>query len=805
MKDSTTNNSELVRQAKALGKDNRREILMSYKETDLHFHLKELFVAMEPSYTVEVTHGSREFGKDLVIVRQDSMTTDVIAVVVKCGNIKAKTLGEVDEVVEKINATLKDGSDRKVREIESQIRQAYLHKAELKDFFRTLPVNKVFVVIAGAISGQGRTRLEREISGPVEVFDVEWLISNFTEFYPQVYFEGKITGFLQTKVQELETKHRVIKSNKILSECFVDPVVRTAEVSISLGEELKAVINQKKLPFSRLKSILSTSKRIVLVGDPGTGKSSALAKLAIDLMKEVYGHAVRVGEKRQRSDVPVLVTARDVLAAKDADTLISDYLAEPEIINRLGIKVLMIDGLDEINSDTRPEVVKKAEDFAQHLNCSLIIASRKIDLLNVTPKGFEKFEILPFGAGQALKLIERIHSNNDMLSMLRGGLDKIRHQIPMVPLALILLIEIVEEHKEIPASVTELYERYTDSVLGRYDKEKGIEVLFEYLVKKRFLSTLAFSEFASKNLIEITKADFDAFTQKYAEEFGFSEEKTGKFIHEIERAGVLEVGEETVLFRHRSFLDYFAAFYIFDKRDEFDELNEFIRDIYFNDSWGETAFFYVGLKREINEKLMDKIFEYDRDNLWTKLQKITSGRLLQAGWHSASKIKHKGIVTALSFVPPAREKLYRLAERSKWNEPNIMVDLILMGMSDHSFRSSFLAKELRQVFDAEIERKEDVNLSAILPILWAIRPFISSGELKDGIGKVLEAISTNPEITPEEKVRATILLSVIQSSDKATTKAINKKLRGLYRLYPLEFKNLLPPPPKKQKFIPPAR
>src|SRR5205807_2643075 len=167
----------------------------------------------------------------------------------------------------------------------------------------------------------------------------------------------------------------------------------------------------------------------------------------------------------------------------------------------------------------------------------LLIASRKIDLLSITPTGFQKYELLPFGTGQALQLIEKVQNNPIAAENIRDGLDKMRYQIPMVPLSLILLIEIVEEHKEVPASVTELYERYADSVLGRYDKEKGIEVLFEYLIKKRFLAEMAYKQFSSKGLVEVGREEFDAFCGEYAEKYGL-DEQLALFVHEIERAGV---------------------------------------------------------------------------------------------------------------------------------------------------------------------------------------------------------------------------------------------------------------------------
>ena len=61
---------ELVQQAKAIPMQKRKEILMSFKEIEFHSFLKELLQIMEPNYTIEITHGAREFGKDLVIVKK---------------------------------------------------------------------------------------------------------------------------------------------------------------------------------------------------------------------------------------------------------------------------------------------------------------------------------------------------------------------------------------------------------------------------------------------------------------------------------------------------------------------------------------------------------------------------------------------------------------------------------------------------------------------------------------------------------------------------------------------------------------
>ena len=795
---------ELVKQAEALTQDQRKEILMAIPENDLHYDLKKLFVGMEPSYTIEVTQGPRELGKDLVLVRQDALTTDVIGVVVKCGNIKGKTLGEVDEVLDRVEVALTQKPNRKTREIESQIKQSFAHKAELANFFQTLPVNKVIVIVAGEISREARTRLEKEIHGPVEVHGINWLVTHFTQHYPHVFFEGQVTDFIQRRIQELETRYRVIRSNRILSDSFVEPIVRATDISIDFGAELRAAINRKELPFSKLRSILSGRKKLILIGDPGTGKSAALAKLTIDFMRDVYLRAAKVTGNGARTLVPILISARDFASLSDIEAFLEYSLGGKEVANSLEPRALLLDGLDEVVSSNRAKVIEKAEAFSEQLNCSLLIASRKIDLLSITPTGFQKFELLPFGTGQALQLIDRVQNNPLAVGNIRDGLDKMRYQIPMVPLSLILLIEIVEEHKEVPASVTELYERYTETILGRYDKDKGIEVLFEYLIKKRFLAELAYSEFSSKGNIEINRQNFDAFCQHYGKEYGL-DEQLALFICEIERAGVLEVGEETVLFRHRSFLDYFTAFHIYEKRDEFEQLNDFVVNIYFNDAWGEAAFFYVGLKREVNEKLLNSILNYDDNSLWVNLQKMMAGRLLQAGWHSTAKIKYNGISSALNFVPPLRKQLYRIAEKGKWPEPKIMVDFLIANAADYSFKSMFLAKELRELFDNIASKRQAKDLTTLIYLLWAMRPFVPHEVFSEEVQRLLD-LTEHDQIDVEERVRATLFLLVMKGEDKALGKAISRRVRKLRDQFPKEFQNLLPPDPsKKQRFNPPLR
>lgn len=562
-----------MNRAKTLTKDQRREIIMSYEERDLHKLLKELFQVMEPNYAIEITHGNQEYGKDLVMVKSDKFAIETIGVVVKCGSIRGKTSGRVDELKSRTKTALSKGDKNKLREIKSQIEQTLSHSAEMKSIFEKLPVSKVYVVIAGDFSNNARRRLTDELAAEVEIFDLDWLINKFTEFYPEVFFEAQVINFLQKKITYLEENHRRGKSGKNLSEYFVNPLIRPLGAPLEFdGQTLRKIRKNRRLPFSRLLEISKKQKKLILSGDPGTGKTGAMTKLAIDSYKEAHKYSLKkTGKSDEKIFVPILVHSREFLKLETAEGLLTSYFGSEETKNRFNVDLIMVDGLDEIDHENRHNIIGKLDEFSEEINCAYILTTRKIDLTNTLPEKYAKYELLPFEFGQALKLVSKLISNKKILETMRESLEKIQAQILLAPLSLMLLIELVEEveeHEEIPASITELYDRFFDMVLGREDKEKGIEILFEYLMKKKFLGELAYQEFWSKNRFEIPYKDFKAFLNSYALKYGWSPERLSGFVGEIERAGILNQRDE-IIFKHRSFLDYFAAFHVHETRGTF--------------------------------------------------------------------------------------------------------------------------------------------------------------------------------------------------------------------------------------------
>ena len=331
--------------------------------------------------------------------------------------------------------------------------------------------------------GSTQNRLKKELDTEIEIFDIDWLITNFTEFYPQIFFQGRTIDFIEQQIRKLEENHRRKKSGKNLSEYFVDPVIRPINHPFQFNVKNPTRISkQNKLPFSQLMVVCKRVKKLVLLGNPGTGKTGAIAKLAIEMLNNARNQLLKKSPKSNKKiPVPIFISARQLLESELEKEFLEGYFESEGIQSQFKVDIIMVDGLDEIESENRVTLITKLDTFSEVVGCSYILTSRKIDIINTLPEKYQKYELHPFEFRQASQLFSKLINDNKVLAVVREILEKIRAQMFLVPLSLMLLIELVEEYKEVPASLTELYDRFFDMVLGREDREKEIEVLFDYL------------------------------------------------------------------------------------------------------------------------------------------------------------------------------------------------------------------------------------------------------------------------------------------------------------------------------------
>ncbi len=771
---------ELSRKAEALSKSERKNILLDLREVDLHDNLKSLFEYMTPEYSVEKTHGANEFGKDLILHKDVPWGTDAIGIIVHNGNIKGRTLGDIDK-------------------INSQINQAFSHAANLKEKIEPVRISKALIILNGDFSRQAKDRIKSENEDyKLEYLDIAWLIEKFSKYYPQVFFEGKVIDFLQKEIQNLEACSLFEKIGKNLSECYVDPLIGTFNIPKKLDEKsIIQIINSQKFNLSKFKSVLDKNKKIILIGDPGSGKTLTLKKICLEKFKKASNNAIS-GKNKSRIKIPLFIKASDFQGINSFKELIKNKFIDNKISTKFEIDSLMIDGLDEVLPEKRNTIIEHAAKISGEKNLTLIITSRKINLLSNPPTGYQVYELLPFEFGQAVQLFSKLIKDKKLLSSLKDGLKNIQDKLIMTPLSLILLIELVENYKEVPASITELYKRYTDLIFGRLDKEKGIEVLFDYIIKKKFISELTYKEFYVKKRLEVPLEDFEKFLEKYAQKYGWDRKELEKFIKEIERVGLIGI-ENNVYFRHRTFLDFFIAHNIFSNRENIKDLDALISELHYSDLWEDVAFFYVGHKREISKKTLDIIFSKEGDDILIILNKLLVGRLLQAAWHSDNETKFHGMVEAIKYSPQFRKKIEKITALSKKRKfPTFFLDFLVIMFSEYSFSSIFLFDISKSVIENIIQNPDKDSPLMLMSLMAAHFSQFEKNEKENLINQILDLSSKYHSVEDQARTILTLLIIEKKSADKALKKSLEKKLEKLLKKYPELNKKILPP--KKKGF-----
>lgn len=685
----------------------KHTILKEMPELEMHKKMKALFEKIYPDKQVYIGQGSGEFGKDLVLIEKDPLSGEkVTAFVVKMGDLK----GNADSGI--------------IGTINTQINQAFNVPTYFKEIGREVKADSVIVAIFGSISNNLDQTLKGYLTGyanySIQVKKIEELTSLFEEYYDDVFH-------ISSEIEDLEKKHQEIESllvekNKYIAECYIEPNLKTFEktkseiiVAQSTGElsdsTLKDTMFGKKETIPSLIKMLNKKKKFVLVeGEAGAGKSIFSMKIIQNAIEETI-KLINTSKKDTQEDVyvPVLIKSTKIknVGQEEFSNLIKEYYNETYTI--LKTNIVVIDGLDEVNNKERKNIIKIAEKYCNDNNTSLIFTTRKDQDISNQLKSYNKFELLAFELSQAIEFLKKMASKNEnLINSLLENLHELQHQIPMTPMSLALLVEVSQKYNEIPASITELYNRYINMVIGVDNKDSDISQLFEPRYKLDFLVSISYELFYKHNDSSVSKEKFDEYLEQYVLRHTHISSKDD-FLKDLKRVTILYFNDTTVSFSHKSFLDYLIARY-FEKNTETlineDKFND-LYSLYYTALWEDVTNFYFGLKDTITEAQLKLILSKnpykDKDDLMFNLELYSLGRLLQYAWNTDKEIKKKGISLASENILQLRECIDTFNKESfGLSLPKIVADASLMQYTDTNYSSVFLRNEIIEMITETI-------------------------------------------------------------------------------------------------------
>ncbi|MBE9130064.1 MULTISPECIES: NACHT domain-containing protein [unclassified Coleofasciculus] len=430
------------------------------------------------------------------------------------------------------------------------------------------------------------------------------------------------------KIQHLYSKIRLLNRQQIdVDKLYVDVYVLeklTSESYAKIPDLLKD--SNYRDNFDRLGlgqrgerspgfEIAAHHPRLMILGQPGSGKTTFLRHLAVACCKGEF----------LADYIPILIELRGINASEF--NLFNSIHQEFDLVDeeqtkqilKQGKAVILLDGLDEVPSQSRRDVQDHIYEFSQQqkyyknrfiLTCrtqTTKYISDKFDCVEVaefTPKQVDEFAKNWFKSfaetpEQGADLTEKF------LNKLRLPENQPTTDLAVTPILLSLTCLVFTDLKDLPAKRSDLYEQGINLLLQDWDEKRGVRRTvgseryrnLSVAEKKKLLSYLAVRKFEQEQFLLFEQSEIQSYIAKY---LSISTEESQEVLEAIEaQHGLLIKRAQGIWsFSHLTFQEYFAAKWFCDSSD-WDSLIKHIT----HSHWREVLLLTTGMCEDVNRFL----------------------------------------------------------------------------------------------------------------------------------------------------------------------------------------------------------
>lgn len=579
---------------------------------DFHPVLRALFPKLPTVTHVEYKQGPSEKGSDFVIIKRDDTLDEEIYIGVVC---------KVGKITQSNN------------EVERQIEECKIFPRLISSGSKHIHLNEIWVVTNSTISNNAQEKIHYKFkSTNIKFIDGEKLCSLISKYYPEFW-----------DFESINYEHYLADSLNMMSSLPESSFFGSIGIN-NLIDRYVSKEDSKKRRHRPLKlfSVIKNERFVFLEGNVGAGKSTLIKQL-IEKIKAEYSY-------EKDYTLPIFCQYKDLIDKNlEVELIISGVLSEYKIQHE-GKILFIVDSVDEVKEsmeERQSNFRKIVEQISRNDQLRLLVASRVMDSLEdyeIIDKMFSRYSIIPLTTSQLIDFVDKICNDIKITHKLKNGIEKtpLFKFIPRTPVSAILLARILsDEIKELPSTMTELYSKYSEIVLGRWDTSKGLLSQTEYDVISNVL--IEISIYMMDNAlacISVSEVQDIFLTYLAKRNLNVDEEKLFKRL--IYRSEVTCVNNRTntFTFLHRSFMEYFYAEGL--RKKGFVDINDKIYEIY----WANCYFFYFGLQRD-NEYLIDKINDFKPEDDRTRfLRLFYNGSFFLASYLTPYKKITKGVLSS---------------------------------------------------------------------------------------------------------------------------------------------------------------
>lgn len=397
------------------------------------------------------------------------------------------------------------------------------------------------------------------------------------------------------------------------------------------------VINETSTMTASLDEVRASANHAVILGDPGSGKTTAAKAIVVRTARETGG------------PLPFLVNVRQLAQGGYLQRSVLEYIEDhvsnyyqvqlvPGLVERYltdGDAMVMFDGLDElIDTSQRRDVTRILELFAtRYPKAHIIVTSRRIGYgeAPLDPLTFEVFRLSKFSNDEVSEYVrkwfgrdQRAAGEGEVMAATFLSESASVPDLRTNPLMLSLMCIIYRGQNFLPRNRPHIYELCAEMLFSKWDASRQIGVplqvhsLVDPLIKHlaywmltsevdgagglprsavvreviSYLSDHAFDD------IHLASAAADEFVE-------FCRGRAWVFTD----VGSTADGEPLYAFTHRAFLEYFAAYQLVRRCGSAEKLVEILLPRIINGEWEVVAQLSIQIVDNMIESGADRAFE----------------------------------------------------------------------------------------------------------------------------------------------------------------------------------------------------
>jgi hypothetical protein len=339
----------------------------------------------------------------------------------------------------------------------------------------------------------------------------------------------------------------------------------------------------------KFENLFSLNRHLVILGNPGAGKSS-IVKYAICKILE---NDERIFDNNDiYRYLPFRIELHKYNLAKVShghsfaefivQTLAAEYQTNISLERILKILtffpcLIFFDGIDEIfDIQERINVRNDIENFVStYPDARIIVTSRYESYEEVSFSKFQELEVRDFNEEQLEDYVHKWYKQEEpnptgRAKEIAGCLSQLKHvdnELKYNPLLLSLILILYRNELELPTNKLSIYEGCTNTIVEHRDeKEKKLKIILKINNKASVFSSIAFWQFDNSNK-KLDSLSVQCHVKQYLIKNGDIEDE-----HEADKAAAefLDFAKVRSIyfenkFTHKTFLEYFTAYYIFSK------------------------------------------------------------------------------------------------------------------------------------------------------------------------------------------------------------------------------------------------